>query len=417
MSDTKQFTLSQWQMTHPGILCAYDDVHDWFIPLGFLDNIRLRRETDNVYQSEIHKGRSVAIDGYTVAERLFVSFDMLERLNPDWLRLIMKNCGTPEVFGACSLLSVTEVHRLYRNNAQVLNHNSGFYGDGALPAPTNATATPVAGGTVPDGTYTIVVEAVYTDAQGLNPTRSLYDDAAGTVCAVGNNTIEFEWDAPAGGYVPAYYNIYEYDTALGETIADADLIAVVSGLSPTAVIFDSFTDLGDWPGATGGGAFLVENLVGDTEYTAGDDYTIDTTCARIALVDDGDIDDGQPVQITYTYIANPFYTQTLGPGSRNPRILHLVVLWFKDDERATPVGRGAEIHLYHVHAESGWEWLFDQRDFESGFAQEYRVLMDRAYGKYGLIYVFHKVIEEFPLIDLEDLSKYTQDDECSVIST
>lgn len=415
MSDTKQYSLSQHQMAAPAVITAYDDVNDWFVPLGYLDNIRLRRETDNVYQSEIHVGRSVAIDGYTVGERWFVNFDMMERLNPSWQRLIFKNCGTPAIYGSCSLLTVTEEWRMFRNNAQVLNHNNGFYGDGMLPAPTNvATAVGGAGGTIPTRTYVMVVEAVYTDAQGLNPTRSQYAVSAGQAVTLGQQ-LTVTWDPPAGGYIPAYYNIYWYDSGL--TITSAELVAVVDGLSPTAIIFDSFTDLGDWPGAVVGGAFAITDITGAVTYTAGDDYTIDTSCARLALIDGGDIEDGQLILVTYTYIANPFYTQSIGPGSRNPRIMHLVIKWFKDDERVVPVGRGCEIHLYHVHSESGFEWLFDQRDFESGFGQEYRVLLDRATGKYGTIYTFHKVMEDWDLIDLEAISKYTNDDECSVISS
>jgi|GEM_PF-2789542 len=415
MSDTKQYSLSQHNMAAPATIDAYDDVNDWFVPLGYLDNIRLRRETDNVFQSEIHVGRSVAIDAYTVAERWFVNFDMMERLNPSWQRLIFKNCGTPAIFGSCSLLTVTEERRMFRNNAQILQRNNGFYGDGALPAPTNAVGADAGGGAFPAGTYTFVIEAVYTDSQGLNPTRSVYLESNALV--VGASLVTLTWDAPAGGYVPAYYNIYEYNTAAAETRVDADLIAVVDGLSPTAIIFAALNDIGDYPGDAVGGAFAVTDITGLINYTAGDDYTIDTTCARFALLDDGDINDGELILITYTYIANPFYTQSIGPGSRNPRILHLVIKWFKDDERAVPVGRGAEIHLYHVHSESGFEWLFDQRDFESGFGQEYRVLIDRATGKYGTIYTFHKVMENWDLIDLEAISKYTNDDACSVISS
>lgn len=418
MSDTKQYTHNQFNMPGPAVLKVYDDVNDYFYRVGYLGNIRIRRESDSVYQSEIHVGRSVAIDGYSTAERMFLSFDVMEKLNPDMLRLIMKNCGTPATFQTCSLLTVTEEMKMYRGHAQVLNHNNGFYGDGALPAPANPAATAAgAGATIPTGTYVIVIEAVYTDAGGLNPVRSGYVNTGGVGVVLGQE-LTVTWDAPGGGYEPHHYNIYEYDTAIGETRVDADLIAIINGSSPTAVIFTSFTDLGDWPGDTTGGAFTVtSDSITPSPFTAGDDYTIDTTCARLAILDDGDIDDGELLLVTYTYIANPFYTQTIGPGSRNPRIIHWVIEWFKDDERAVPLGRGCEIHLYHVHSESGFEWLFDAPDFESGMAQEYRVLIDSATGTYGQIYAFHKVMETIELIDLEALSKYTNDDECAIVSS
>ena len=415
--DTKQYSLSQHQMPGPAVITAYDDVNDYFYRLGYLANIRMRRETDSVYQSEIHVGRGVAIDGYAVGERWFANFDVMERLNPDWQRLIFKNCGTPAIFDSCSLLNETTEMRMFRNNAQIIDLNKGFYGDGALPPASNATSTAAgAGATIPTGRYVMVIEAVYTDAGGLNAVRSTYTQAAGLNIVLGEE-LTLLWDPPAGGYTPSYYNVYEYDTVALETRADAHLAAVVDGQSPTAIIFDAFADYGDYPGDSAGGAFTITDTTGLVSYTAGDDYTIDTSCSRLALLDDGDIEDGQLILINYTYIANPFYTQSIGPGSRNPRVLHLVIKWFKDDERATPVGRGCEIHLYHVHAESGFEWLFDQADFESGFGQEYRIMLDRATGKYGQIYTFHKIMEDWDIADIEAISKYTNDDSCSVISS
>lgn len=418
MTDTKQYTHRQRQMTGPAVINAYDDVNDYYYRLGFLDNIRIRRETDNIYQSEFHVSRSVAIDGLAVAERWFCNFSVMERLNPDWQRLIFKDCGTPSIFGSCSLQTVTEEMRMFRNNAQSLTFKNGFWGDGILPAPTGvAGAAAGATGTIPGGTYAIVIEAVYTDAQGLNPVRSAHaDDDPGTAVA-GGQTLTVTWNAPVDNYIPAYYNIYEYDTALGQTRADADLIAIVLGTSPTAIIFDAFVDLGDWPGDVTGDAFVVTDNTGGTTFTAGDDYTIDTTCARLAILDDGDIEDGELLLVTYTYVANPYYQQTIGPGDRNPRILHLVIQWFKDDERVTPSGRGCEIHLYHVHAESGFEWLFDQMDFESGFDQEFRIMLDSATGKYGDIYTYHKNMETWELFELSNISDYTTDDECSLVSS
>ncbi len=417
MTDTKQYTNRQRQMTGPAVLSAYDDVNDYYYRLGYIDGIRVRRESDNVYQSEIHVSRSVAIDGLTVGERWFCNCSVMERLNPDWQRLIFKDCGTPSIFGSCSLQTITEELRMFRNHAQVLAFKNGFWGDGILPAPTGAaSAAAGAGATIPTGTYVIVVEAVYTDAQGLNPIRSAENEAAGTGVVLGQE-LTVTWNAPVGGYTPSYYNIYEYDTALAETRADADLIAIVLGTSPTAVIFDSFTDLGDWPGDTLGAAFTVTDNTGLIDFTAGDDYTIDATCARFALLDDGDIDDGELLLVTYTYVANPYYTQTIGPGDRNPKIMHLVIQWFKDDERITPSGRGCEVHLYHVHTESGFEWLFDQMDFESGFDQEWRVLLDSATGKYGDIYTYHKDMETWELFELSNISNYTTDDECSLVSS
>jgi len=416
MSDTKQFTMREFQMTGPAVLCAYDVMNDYLYRLGKCDNIRVRRETDNVYQSEIHIGRNVGIDARTVGERWFINFSMMERLNPDWSRLIMKNCGTPIVFPTCSLLTVTEEMRMYRDHAQVLHYSSGFWGDGMLPAPTNGAAVAGgAGGTIPGGTYVIVIEAVYTDANGKNPVRSEYTNSAGVPVVLGQE-LTVTWDPPAGGVTPSYYNIYEYDTVLGETRADADLIAVVLSTGPTAIIFDSFTDYGDWPGDTTGPAFAITDINGNP-YDAGDDYTIDTTCGRLSLVEDGDILDGTLILVTYTYIANPFYTQSLGPGDRNPRCLYLVIIWLKEDDRSTPAGRGAELHFPHVHAESGFEWNFDQMDFESGFDQEYRILLDSGTGQYGTIYTFHRFLADWELKDIGAMSSCTSEDPCPIISS
>lgn len=409
MSDHKQFTHRQLKMSGPAELFAYDEIHDWYIPLGKIDNIRTRRETDVISQSEVHFSRSVRIDGLASGERWFASGSIMEPLNPDMQRLVFKNCGQPTHSTDCILLSVTEGIRMFRREAKILSGNNGFFTDLALPAPANVTAVPAGGGTIPNGTYVIVVEAVYTDAQGFNPVRSAHAESAGAILAV--QSLVVAWDPPATG-TPDHYNIYEYDTAAAETRVDADLVGVVLGTSPTNIIFTEFVDLGDWPGDTAGVAFTVTDVTGGTTFAVGTDYTIDTSCARLALVDGGTIEDGESLLVTYVYLSNPFYYQSIGPGSRNPRILHLVIRWFKDDERIEPVGRGAEIHFPHVLAESGFEWLFDQMDFESGWDQEWPIYLDTATGRYGVIYTFHKIMESWGLIELQALSAYSGEPIC-----
>jgi len=426
MTDRKQFTHRQIQMAGPAVLSAYDDVNDYYYRLGYLDNLALSRVSDSVYQREYHVSRSVAIDAITREEDWALKFSIKERLNPDWQRLVFKNCGTPVIHEECSLQVTAEKMRMFRRHAKFIDSEGALWGSELpgpppdvpppVPPPVNVIGHDGAGGAIPAGTYVIVVEAEYIDHQNAGiAVRSEYMETGAII--VGASRVTLTWDAPAGTYEPHHYNIYVYNTTLGQTRADAQLTAVVGNEQPAAIVFDEFQDFGDYPGDVDGASFIVTDSTGEIEYVNGDDYTIDISCGIFKLVEDGDIQDGQLIIIYYAFVANPYYQQSIGPGDRNPRILHFVIKWFKDDERINPAGRGCEIHLYHVHAESGFEWLFDEMNFESGWDQDYRVLLDSGTGKYGDIFTFHKYMESWELFELSGISDYTNDEACDLVSS
>jgi len=415
------------QMPGPAKLSAYDDINDYYYDLGYLDNLSLGRATDNVYQSEMHVSRKVIIDGISAGEEWALKFSIKERLNPDWQRLVFKNCGEPSIHTECSLQIGAQKMRMFRRHAKFVDSDGPIWSGNPTPAvppvipppvppPWNVIGHDGAGGAIPASTYVIVVEAEYNNHIDAGiAIRSDYIETLPII--VGASRITLTWEHPAGTYEPDHYNIYYYNTTMGETRADATLTAIIGSEQPTAIVLDELLDLGDYPGDADGASFVVTDKTGTIIYTNGDDYLIDTSCGLFTLVDDGIIEDGQLIIIYYAFVANPYYHQSIGPGDRNPRILHFVIKWFKDDERILPSKRGCEIHLYHVHSESSFEWLFDKMDYESGWDQDYRVMLDSATGKYGDIFTFHKVMETWDLFELTGISDYNNDEACDLVSS
>lgn len=393
----------------PASLCLYDETDDLLVVIGKVDNIRLAKTIAEIATlKEIVSGVQVETRGQPTSEEYRLRGLLTETLDPNTQRLVMKNCGTPAVTGSCTIGTVTEEVQMFYDNQHILKYNNGFYGTGILPGALAVGGTTYgAGGTIPNGTYVFTVVPVYDGTAGASLS------SAGVVTVMGDN-IAFVITHPAG-IDPDEWMIYVHDTSVAETIANATLIATIPATPDgTSIIFSSWIRGDLWPGEAAG-AFTVYDEAGATEYDVGDDFTIDSSCAMFCLADDGEINDGEWVRITYNYYRNPVVDMTIGPSNHLPKYVHPVILAFNDDDRDIPVGKGVEIHLYKVLANSAWEWDLSSLNYESGFEFEWVVLFDRRYMHHGHIYTFHRQFSSFGLKDFADLTELTNAANCSAV--
>lgn len=411
MSDTNITKHPDMVHIGPAVLCLYDEVDDLLVNIGKTDNIRLAKNvTEIATLKEIVNGVMVETRGQPTGEEYRLRGLLTETLDPNTQRLVMKNCGTPSVTGDCTIGTETEEVQMFLDNQHLLLRKSGFYGTGTLPGAASVVGTAYgAGATIPTGTYVFTVVPNYDGTIGSSLS------SAGVAVALGENVgLNI---VHAIGSTPTSWLVYVHDTALAETIVDAELIAdLPAGFTATSTIFSSWTRTTPYPGDAAG-SFTVTNESGLTEYVVGTDYSIDDSCAMFCLVDGGAIGDGQWVRITYTFYKNPMVEMTIGPSNHLPKYVHPVILAFKDDDRDSPVGKGVEIHLYKVLANSGWEWDLSTLNYESGFEFEWVVLLDRAHMNHGHIYTFHRQFSSFGLKDFADLTYWTNAENCVVAAS
>jgi len=401
MSDTNQHSHPEFVQIGPAVLCLYDEVNDHLVRVGKVDDIVLSKEVETQELTEFIRGVETEIDSRPVKETYMLKGTFRETLDPDTQRLFMKNCTTPSVNG-CSIESITETLHMYEGPQKILTHASGFYGTGALPEPVSVTAGVFgAGGTIPNGTYVFVVTAVYGVTEGT------YEESAGQAVVLGENvslTI-----TPPAGCSPDSYNIYVYDTAALETIVDATYIANVTD---TNVFFTSWVRGALFVAQTG--SFSVFDATGLVEYLPGVDFSIDETHGMLCVLDGGSISDGERLQVTYSYYKNTFINMSIGPPDRLPKYVHPVIITLKDDDTINPIGRGLEIHLYKVVANSGWEWELSKMEFNTGFGFEWKVLSDPRRLRHGDVYTYHRQLLNYDLTDLAALTEFANAADCVV---
>lgn len=393
----------------PASLCLYDEVNDLLAVIGKVDNIRLAKIVPEIAtMKEIVNGIEVESRGQPIGEQYRLRGLLTETLDPNTQHLVMKNCGTPSVTNECTIDTIEEQVQMFYDNQHILKYNNSFVGTGILPGAQAVVGTAFGtGGTIPTGTYVFTVVPIYGGTRGASLS------SAGVGVTLGQN-VGLVITHPAGIQPDAWY-IYVHDTALGETLVDADLVAAQAATygTNTSVIFSSWVRGDNWPGEATG-TFIVTDSTGAVVYSVGTDFTIDASCAMFCLVDGGAIEDGQWVHITYNYYKNPSVDMTIGPSGRLPKYVHPVILAFKDDDRETPVGKGVEIHLYKVLANSGWEWDLSSLNYESGFEFEWVVLLDRRYMHHGHIYTYHRQFSSFQLKDFSALTQWSAAENCSV---
>jgi len=400
MSDTNQHSHPEFVQIGPAVLCLYDEVNDHLVRVGKVDDIVLSKEVESQELTEMIRGVETEIDSRPVKETYKLKGMFRETLDPNTQRLFMKNCTTPAVTG-CSIETVTERLPMYDGPQKILTYNSGFYGTGALPAAVSAVAGVFGvGGTIPNGTYVFVVTALYGVTEGTHV------ESVGQAVVLGENvTLTI---TPPAGCDPDSYNIYVYDTAAAETIANATLIANVT---ETAVFFTSWVRGALYVANTG--SFTVTDSTGGTTYLPGTDYTIDETHAMLCVVSTGAIPDGEVLIVTYSYYKNAWVNMSIGPPDRLPKYVHPVIVSFKDDDSINPVGRGLEVHLYRVVANSAWEWELSKMEFNTGFAFEWKVLSDPRKLRHGDVFTYHRQLATYDLVDWAALTEFANAADCA----
>lgn len=391
----------------PAVLALWDEVNDHLVNIGKIDDIVLGKNVEMKFLTEFISGVEHRVEGRPVSENWTLKGKFAETLNPNTQRLFFKNCGTPTVDPGCILQTITEKVQMYRGVQQFLRGNIGFPGDIALPPPATVSGSVFgAGATIPTATYVVVVTAVYDGVEGD------FAESAGIALNVGQNLV-VAITAPAG-VTPDKYRVYTYRSSLGETrLANAFLQIETSA---TTFFLTTRATASAYPGdATG--SVVVTDVTGTITYTPSTDYTIDPTCAMVCLVDAGAVDDGQYILITYAVYRNPRVSMSLGPGDRIPKYVHPVILSFKDDDRVTPVGRGVEIHLYKVLADTGFEWNLSKMDWDTGWAFEWNCLVDPRRRKVGDVYTYHRQFTYYALDDLAGLTEFVNQVPCALPSS
>lgn len=382
----------------PAVLSLYDEVNDLLVVTGKADDLVLRKAVTIEALTEIVNGVAVESKAQPVSEAYTLTGRLVETLDPNTQYLMLKNCGTPAVTGTCSIATETEKIQMFLGRQVKLKRESGFYGTGALSGAQSASASAYGtGGGIAAGDYTVVVTTVYDDTEGD------YVETNEVTVGVGQK-VELTITPPGGGMSPTpdSYRIYVYESGAGETReADADLILTTT---TTNVFFVSWTRGADYPGDQTS-SFAVTDSTGGTTYEVGVDYTIDASCAMFCLEEGGAIDDGDWVIVEYTYWTNPYVEMTIGPSDRLPKYVHPVILAFKDDDRTTPVGRGIEIHLWKVIADSSWDWELSRMDFGTGFNFEWKVLLSEQYLNHGYVWTFHRQFSGFDLLEFSALTQ------------
>jgi len=399
MGDTNQHSHPEFVQIGPAVLGLYDEINDHLVRVGKVDNLVLSKDVETQELTEFISGVETEVDSRPVKETYKLAGTFRETLDPNTQRLFMKNCGTPSITG-CSIKTISERLPMYDGPQKVLAHNSGFYGTGALPAPAGAAGVVFgAGGTIPNGTYVFVVTGVYGITEGSHV------ESLGVVTVLGEN-IALTITPPATA-VPDSYRIYVYDTAALETIADATLIHETTEVN---VFFTSWLRGAAY--VENVGSFVVQDSAGVVTYDVGVDYSINETHAMLCVISGGAIEDGDVLLVTYSYKANAYVTQSIGPPDRLPKYVHPVIMTFKDDDSINPIGRGMEVHLYRVTANSGWEWEISKMEFNTGFGFEWKVMSDPRRLKHGEVFTYHRQLATYDFVDWAALTEFSNAADC-----
>lgn len=397
MSDTN--IASHPDMVHigPARLGLYDEVNDRLVMIGKVDDLKFQKTITEESMTEIISGVEVETKSQPVSERYTLTGKLVQTLDPATQNLVMKNCGTPVVPAGvgsdCNIGTVTQEVQVFLGPQHIPGYNNGFYGTGALPAPAAVASSVLAtGGSHVAGTYVFVVTAVYDGTEGD------YVEAA-PLAVLATDTVLLTITPPATA-VPDSYRIYVYNSGTGETrVADADLIQDTDAVN---LSYTSWTRGAAYPGDQTS-SFEVRDEAGAL-YSVGVDYTIDASCAMFCVEEGGSIVDGEWIRITYTYWQNYQVNMSIGPSNVLPKYVHPVILSFHDDDRIIPVGRGFEMHLWKVTANSGWTWDLSALNFESGFEFTWKVLCSEKTRNHGHIYNFHR---QFSMTQVKDFRTLT----------
>ena len=418
MSDTNLTKHPNFVHIGPARMGLYDEVNDLLVMVGKVDNLSLVKSVTEESLMEVLSGVEVETDSQPVSETYQLTGKLVETMDPATQFLVMKNCGAtedPQNNGSCSISTIVERVQAFRGPQHILGYNNGFYGIGALPAPDGvAVAKLGSGGShAITGTYVFVVTAVYGGTEGD------YAESAGIVVGA-TDTIIVTIDPPGGGAspVPDSYRIYVYRSSAGETrVADADLIQETDAAN---LSYTTWTRGADYPGDQTS-SFTVQAADPPPGpaivYDVGVDFSIDESCAMFCIEEAGAIADGEWVDITYTYYKNPQVGLSIGPSNRLPKYVHPVILSFHDDDRISPIGRGFEMHLWKVTANSGWTWDLSSLNFNSGFDFTWKVLCSEKTRNHGHVYNFHRQFSGFVLRDLRVLTDWSNAANCEVAAS
>lgn len=386
------------------VLSLYDEMNDLLVVTGKADDLVLRKAVTLEALTEIVNGVAVESKAQPVSEAYTLTGRLVETLDPNTQYLMLKNCGTPAKTGTCGIGTEKEKVQMFAGRQIKLKRESGFYGAGALPAPQAVSAGKFGtGGGISTGTYTFTVTAVYDGTEGA------YKDSNSLAVTLGE-CIALTIVPPGAGASPTPNFFRVYVAKSPQTRQEAKLILETN---TTNVFFSTWTLGTTYPGDQDS-SFTVTDETGEITYDAGVDYSIDESCAMFCLEEGGAIADGQWVIVQYTYYTNPYVEMTIGPSGRLPKYVHPVILSFHDDDREPPVGRGVEIHLWKVVADSGWDWELSRMDFGGGFNFEWKVLLSEQHLNHGYIWTFHRQFSGFGLIDFANLTKWSNAPTCEV---
>ena len=384
----------------PAVMKFYDETNDWLVDLGRVTELVLRKTVDKAYQTSVYNGVLVQNKSQSVSENWELSGKFVETLDPNTGYLAFKNCGTPSVTTACALTTITDLLQVFSGRCRVLTGNQGFYGVGVLPAPTGTVvAINPPAGTLAAGAMDVYIQAVYDGGGTSNPVL-----ISAALVVAGGESIYIAITPPASG-TPDSYNIY---------------VQEVGDLAATLYLNTSSTDVVITTPVTGGAtvpadattSLVVTSEDGLTTYVLDTDYTIETSCAGICILPDGDICDGQWINITYSYWANPKSSMSIGPSDRIPKYAHPVIMAFKNDSRVIPAAKGVEIHLWKTDFDFGFDWDLSSLNFDSGFAFTVPVLFSETDLNHGEVSVLSERFECYALKDLRALTQYSTQTSC-----
>jgi hypothetical protein len=389
-------------------MCLYNEATDHLVIIGKVDNINFTKlDPQNQFSTDVISGQMVNSDGQPTFCGFQLKGKFVEVLDPNTVYLMMKNCGTPTLSPDCSIRTAVEDYIAYKDRAIKLKHNVGFYGVGALPPPEMVTGVAFgAGGTIPTDDYIFVVTCMYGETESAHELTSTPTEIA---VIVGQKVL-LTITPPTDG-IPDAYKIYIYND--GETIADATLLLTIPspGTDPVYVIIDEAGRTGALYPGDADSSFSIEDSEGNI-FNPGDDYTVDYSCATVIFEEDGDLEDGEKVTITYTYRVNPNIEMSIGPMLRLPPYVHPVIIALKSDDRAVIRPRGVEIDLWKVLASSDWNWDLSSLNYESGYEFTWDVLLSEKTLNHGRIQLFNRHLVAYPLENLATLTDWANGPGC-----
>lgn len=402
MSDTNIEKHPEFRHIGPAVLKLYDEQNEVLVDVGMVEELVLAKVVEKVTATSVYNGVQVQSSSQSMSESWVLRGRFMETLDPNTQYLAFKNCGESSVTDECSIQLVRERIQVFSGRMRTLTYNRGFYGLGVLPPITGLTAVAVSSGNLPAGDYDVTATAIYQGGGESNAYATV------TATIAGDESLYIEIVPPAGDITPMGYRIYV--RAPGEGFA-----TLWAETTSTNVLFTDVVVGGDPVPEDGDISFEVWSEDGETKYIPDTDYTIDISCAALGILPDGDICDGQWIEVRYAYLKNPFSSISIGPSDKIPKIGHPVILAMKADSRSTPAARGLEIHLWKVDMDSSLEWMLSELSFENGFEFEWPVMFAENHLNFGEVYTLSDKFECYGLNDLRALTAHNQKDACEAV--